>query len=684
MRGAEVRAAVVPRVRAVPAWAWVALIVVGSAVFRYVLSRRIVAPWIMVDELIYSELAKSFAASGRFLVRGQADFGVGIVYPALISPAWRAFGAIPDAYAAAKAINSLLMSLAAVPAFLLARRVVARPLALLAALLAVAVPSMVYTGTLMTENAFYPLFLLVVFLLVLVLERPTAPLQVALLALAGIAFLTRAQAVVLLPAIALAPPLHLWFRREPWHALARWRVTYGLLALGVAGGLVLQQARGRSLLGAYQAATHGDYTVATSFRWLVYHVGELSLYVGVIPLAAFALLVWLGRGLPRPLQAFLAAALPVSVLLVVEVAVFASVQVERIEERNLFYVAPLLLIALLAWIELGLPRPRAASVVALAAAALVGAVPYAGLINGNSAADTLAFLPLWTLQDTVITLDQVAAVAVLGAIALGVAFLTCPRRFALALPAVVLVWFACTLAAIETNAHGGAHALSLQALFGGTTKLTTPDWIDRQVGRGADVAFLWSGDENRKSSLWTNEFFNRSIGPVFDLGPAAPGGLPSRPARIDERTGMLVGAGRADFVLTDESVHLAGERVGGDPGRQLVLYRVTGPLRVAWSTTGIDPDTWSGPDATYTRYASDGGSLRVLLARDETLFPQPQLVHANGLSFVVAGRQRWITVPLAIEDGRCTAAFDVAPTRVPGPDDPRRLGIHFARFDYVR
>jgi hypothetical protein len=52
-----VRAAVVPRVRAVPAWAWVAAIVVGSAVFRYLLSRRIVAPWIMVDELIYSELA---------------------------------------------------------------------------------------------------------------------------------------------------------------------------------------------------------------------------------------------------------------------------------------------------------------------------------------------------------------------------------------------------------------------------------------------------------------------------------------------------------------------------------------------------------------------------------------------------------------------------------------------------
>ena len=37
---------------------------------RIALARRMVAPWIMVDELVYSELAKSFAAHGQFLVRG--------------------------------------------------------------------------------------------------------------------------------------------------------------------------------------------------------------------------------------------------------------------------------------------------------------------------------------------------------------------------------------------------------------------------------------------------------------------------------------------------------------------------------------------------------------------------------------------------------------------------------------
>ena len=32
--------------------------------------------------------------------------GYGFVYPMLIAPAWRLFAAVPDAYAAAKAINA--------------------------------------------------------------------------------------------------------------------------------------------------------------------------------------------------------------------------------------------------------------------------------------------------------------------------------------------------------------------------------------------------------------------------------------------------------------------------------------------------------------------------------------------------------------------------------------------------
>ena len=66
----------------------------------------------------------------------------------------------PTAYAAAKAINAVLMSLAAIPAYFLARRLLPARLSLVVAALTVTVPSMLYTGELMTENAFYPIFLL--------------------------------------------------------------------------------------------------------------------------------------------------------------------------------------------------------------------------------------------------------------------------------------------------------------------------------------------------------------------------------------------------------------------------------------------------------------------------------------------------------------------------------------------
>src|SRR5215207_6132978 len=86
----------------VPAWAWVTGLVVVSAVIYYALARRIAAPWILTDELIYSEAAKSFADTGHILIRDESWQQPGVVYPVLISPAWATTSAVPDAYAAAK------------------------------------------------------------------------------------------------------------------------------------------------------------------------------------------------------------------------------------------------------------------------------------------------------------------------------------------------------------------------------------------------------------------------------------------------------------------------------------------------------------------------------------------------------------------------------------------------------
>ena len=68
------RARWVSRLRAVPAWAWLA----GSSSSRSLrawLARGMVGPFIMVDELIYSELAKSFA-DGRRLASATCPRGL--------------------------------------------------------------------------------------------------------------------------------------------------------------------------------------------------------------------------------------------------------------------------------------------------------------------------------------------------------------------------------------------------------------------------------------------------------------------------------------------------------------------------------------------------------------------------------------------------------------------------------
>ena len=100
------------------------------------------------------------------------------------------------------------MSLVAVPAYLLARLFVGPKLAFVVAAMALLVPSMTYTGVVMTENAFYPAFVLAVFLVARTVRRPTLGAQaLALLGLGLLAF-TRIQGLALVGAYAGAVVIH--------------------------------------------------------------------------------------------------------------------------------------------------------------------------------------------------------------------------------------------------------------------------------------------------------------------------------------------------------------------------------------------------------------------------------------------------------------------------------------------
>src|SRR5687768_11934919 len=106
----------------VPIWAWLVTLVLVSSAVRLELALRNPGPWVFQDELFYSELAKS-VASGGFALREVpvAAVDLGPVYPLLIAPAYALFERVSDAYEAVRVINAFVMSLAAVPAYLLAR-----------------------------------------------------------------------------------------------------------------------------------------------------------------------------------------------------------------------------------------------------------------------------------------------------------------------------------------------------------------------------------------------------------------------------------------------------------------------------------------------------------------------------------------------------------------------------------
>jgi hypothetical protein len=684
--------------RNISTWAWLAAIVAGSATVRAALASDLVAPFVMVDEIIWSEVARGIADAGEPLLRDEPDPGYSIVYPLLIAPAYALTDGLVDAYAWVKTLNAVLMSLAAIPTFFLARRVVGDGLALLAALMAVAIPSLAYTGTVMTENAFYPLFLLVALTLVLALERPGPLLVVALYALIGLAFATRVQAVAIVPAALLAPFVLAVFERRGLRAtISRYRWLYGIAVGGALGVVAVQLATG-NLLGAYSAVQDRSYDVVDALRYLWWHVAELALYVLVLPLAATIVLVARGRSLDARLQAFLAASVALTVCVVPVVAVFASEFSLRIEERNMFYVAPLLCIALLAWVERGAPRPRVlAAVAGVASGLLLVAIPYDRFLTTSAITDTLMLLPMWSLQDDVGEEWITVAAAVIAA-ALVAVFLLVPRRYAVALPLIVLGLWVVAIRPIWFGAHG-FEQFSRGALFQGI-RTVDRDWIDRTLSPGERAGFLWTGRVDRLT-VNQNEFFNRGVGPVYYVTSPTPGGLPETRVTIDPETGeaQLPDGGPVldEFLLADSSFEPDGEPLARDVGWGITLWKVRTPLVAASRIEGIyENDTWSGPEVTYVRRRCEPGRLTVELSSDDKLFLEPQTIVARSNGRVL-GRVRLqpdgqaaLSVPVEPDPatGECRVVYTVTPTAVPSevtagesPDD-RELGAHFNRFRY--
>ena len=382
---------------------WLAAVVSLSTPLRGVLSLGVPAPSVVPDEVVYSDLAKSIAAGGFPSVRGVHELGWGVVYQSLIAPAWIVFDDPMHAYHAALIINALLMSLAAVPAYYLARMFVSERASVVVAAATVLVPSMAYTGFLLTENACYPAFLLAVLLVARALRSPSFANQaVALLGL-GLLSLTRIQGIALAGGyLAAAATYAATLSREGRRAyLRRFLPTVSRDSCrGARADAPLDCPWRRRFRLARRAVEHvrrfppgrGPAMVRVPRR----RAGAVR---GRDPGCGNRCPVRSGTsasGTER-VRLFAALVLPTLIVMLVSVAfVSASIDVdgtENLNERYLFYVVPLLFVGLALWVEEGLPRPRRwAWVSLLASACLVMSLPIDRLVY-NSGLQSVALLP---------------------------------------------------------------------------------------------------------------------------------------------------------------------------------------------------------------------------------------------------------------------------------------------------
>jgi hypothetical protein len=644
----------------------------------------------MVDELIYSDLARSFADSGKLVARGESLELYSVGYPLLIAPAWLS-GSVETAYSIAKVINVVLMSLAAIPVYLWARRLVSPVGAVTAVALTVLMPSFLYGGTLMTENAYFPAFVLACFALAFALERPTLVTQALALGAFGLAATIRLQAgafVVIAPAavvLKLVLDARAGERVGLFAALRKHVLLVAAAPVAALAYVGLTVARGRPLsatLGSYGDVATAHYSLGSGAHWLSQHLGGLALSTGVFPVSALLVLLGLAlwRGAPGlPDRAFLAVAATASAVTLVQVAVFASRFSLRIEERNFFSIVPLFLLALVVWIQRGAPRPLVLVVPAVALPALfVVALDLRGLLNISIMSDTFSLIPLLRLSDklgggvpTVETLTAVAAVAA------ALTFALVPRRIgAWALPAAVALYFVLGSYAV----FGGIRDLS--RAFAASAVPADQDWVDDRLGPGGRAAFLLTGADPGTSAtaLWQTEFWNRDVGPMITLVDE-PAGLPEVRAGIDRVSGRLTlppGSSVPPYVVAPDGVDLAGtvvERRG-----RFSLYRIRQPLSLRSATDGISADGWASTEAAYSRYVGRGGHVEVRVSREAwsgpdepspvviTIGPQVPAEAGAGAIGRVTARRTWVV------HSRGHRVFDL-----PAPPAPFRVEVHVAR-----
>ncbi len=601
----------------------VALLALLSLLFWEASIRR--SPTVFSDELEWTQLSRAIAATGHAARRGE-PIHFKSLYAFLIAPWWW-IHSTNSAYTAIKYANTIVMALAAIPTFLIARTMVSTRAATVAALASLCTTAFFYAGFLLPESLAYPTFMLCAWVSIRALAGGGRRWIVAAIVLDLAATEVRGELIVLPGAFALAAAV-LWVVGPRGQRMRR-----GWSKSDYAGATVLLLGAAIVLNKLVSHVSHEWATVTQLWLGRMWSLGmqaasALAIGLGLLPFVGGLASLWIPERRRDPAWRAFAAFTGAAIITVwtytaVKAAFLSTVFATRIEERNLIYLGPLLIVGTIVWLLSRHPwLPGALAALAFTAWLVLHygyQLDYPYFEAPGYGVATLANRA-WNWDQPTIRLGLTVACLVVLAVVLVAWAPVVParwKRIALVVAgALTLTWM---LAGQITSSRGAAVQSKTYA-----QNLPQPlDWIDRATGQ-AGTTFIGQ-DISSGQALGINllEFWNRSVKNIWSLDGSAPGPGPVVTPDLADRFGTLTSDPGLPFVVATDRVNLVGPIVATRPGQ--TLRRIDKhPWRLREASYGVSDDGWisgsgEGTPATGT-YAYFGpertsGTLTVAVSR---------------------------------------------------------------------
>jgi hypothetical protein len=581
-------------------------IVALSFLFRLVAGWLRATPVYFADEYIYAELGRSIAETGRPMIRGTAAHFPALLHPILTAPAWL-FEDVEVSFRLVQVIGAFAMSLAAVPVFLLCRRLgLAAGWSLALAFFAVAVPDLLYASWVVAEPVAYPLALGALLAGTAALARPSRRSQLAFVVLAGLATFARIQFIVLPLAFVAALAVVGLRERRVRAALREQAPVLGLYGALVVGALATGPGR---VLGYYHGVLDLEFGLASLFTWLGSQALILAYASGwvLVPGALIGLALAFWSPVSRTELAFAALSLSLTLGLLFEGALYAASGGNRVQERYFFYALPLVAVFFVLYARRGWPFRLSHALLAAGLVVVAARVPLSGFAAAEGKTNSPLLIVTGVLERAVGDVGLASLLFAAGAAVFSLAGVLAMFRLRARTPVVLaLATVACLAASVVVvvNDHRNTTQVREIILPG------DPSWID--ASGIEDVAFLQTPLGNRGFAT-EQLFWNRSVEDLLVLPETTPVDAFSFDlVRIASDGSLLIGSDPVERPLAVEAYGTTLSFRGVNTVARSAVYRLLVPdgrPRLSLYMPGRHWDGWLAPRGEVRLWPEPGAQL---------------------------------------------------------------------------